>query len=168
MFRREKVPVRSRLLVLLLGLALLVAGCAKPTPLPTQLPNTGGQPVPLQGHPDAGYAGFVAALKAQGADVQPTGLAATPYFEVEGQVLRVNGVDIQVFQFQDIASRQAASQTIARDASRIGSTAIATKATPHFWAKDRLIVFYNGENQAIINLLTKVLGQPVADGNFSK
>jgi hypothetical protein len=37
-------------------------------------------------------------------------------------------------------------------------------ATPHFYAPDRVIVLYVGDDQAVVDVLNEVLGQPVAEG----
>jgi len=37
-------------------------------------------------------------------------------------------------------------------------------ATPHFYAQDRLIALYVGDNQAVVDALTAELGQPISEG----
>ena len=36
---------------------------------------------------------------------------------------------------------------------------------PNFWAEGRVIVLYVGQDANIINLLTSVLGDPIAQGS---
>lgn len=104
---------------------------------------------------------FVDALRAVGASVEPQGDVHQPFFQVSGSVLQVNGVDVQVFEFADQASRQQASQMISGDGTSIGPNMVTWVDQPNFWARGRLIVLYVGQDQAIINLLTGVLGEPL-------
>lgn len=71
--------------------------------------------------------------------------------------------EIQVFEYGD-------SESAAADAAEIGpdgnpsTTMISWLATPHFYRSDHLIVLYVGDDQAVVDLLSTLLGPPFAGG----
>ena len=135
---------RTRI-ALLAGLGVLLAACAPSTP-----------PLDLDG--------LVEALTASGASVEIDGEVEQSFFSVGGRIIRVDGQDVQVFEYPDPESRQADSDQISPDGSEVGATMITWIDTPHFWAKDRLIVVYVGQDEATIAALSAVLGAPIAGG----
>ncbi|HEX6303682.1 MAG TPA: hypothetical protein VFZ76_05785 [Anaerolineales bacterium] len=108
-----------------------------------------------------GYAEFVDSLRAAGASVEPEGNLDQPFFQVDGRLLQINGTDVQVFEFADQAARQQAQQLISEDGTSVGPTMLTWVGQPNFWARGRLIVLYVGQDQAIIDLLNQVLGDPL-------
>lgn len=108
-----------------------------------------------------GYVEFVDSLRAAGASVEPQGELHQPFFQVDGRLLQVSGIEVQVFEFDDQAARQQATQLISEDGTSIGPTMLTWVGQPNFWARGRLIVLYVGQDQAIIDLLNEVLGDPL-------
>lgn len=139
-----------------IGLALLLAACsgadAQPTPAPTEPPGAG----------IAGYEDLVAALQGEDATVEPSGPIEQAFFQVGGQIIRVNGADVQVFEYADEAARAADSDQISPDGTNIGTTMITWVDQPNLWAQGRLIVLYVGSDVQIIAQLQAVLGDPIA------
>jgi hypothetical protein len=109
----------------------------------------------------AGYVDLVDALRAAGASVEPAGEIEQPFFSVAGMSIKVNDADVQVFEYADEATRRAASEGIAPDGFTIGTTIISWIDQPNFWARGRVIVLYVGQEQVILELLDRVLGQPI-------
>jgi len=128
---------------LLLG--LLVAGCAR------------AQPTSLS------YDGLVAALEESGASVETVGDIEQVFFSVPGRSLRVDGADVQVFEYVDEAARQADSDLISTDGSTIGTSMVTWIDQPNFWAEGRLIVLYVGREAAVFERLSGVLGDPLTE-----
>jgi hypothetical protein len=111
-----------------------------------------------------GLVEFKDALRMDGQSVDIAGPVDQPFFSAPGQVVVVNGEDVQVFEYPDSATAAAEAAQISPDASSVGTNMMTWVATPHFYALDRLIVLYVGDDQAVVDALNTVLGQPVAEG----
>lgn len=101
-------------------------------------------------------------LRSAGATIETAGIVEQPFFQNAGQLLKVNGADVQVFEFPDEASWSAAVAQISPDGTSVGTSMITWIDQPHFWAKNPLVVLYVGSDAEIINLLTTTLGKPIA------
>jgi hypothetical protein len=134
---------------------LLLAACSPATAEPS-LPETGLE--------IGGYGEVVAALRSLDAELEEDGQVDEPLFDVNTHLLRINGQEVQIFEFPDEAARQAAAETISPTAATIGTVIPEWVDTPHFWSRGRVIVLYVGQDQPTVDLLTSVLGQPVAVG----
>jgi hypothetical protein len=147
--------VKTHTLYIGFVLALLLAACAgsgaAPTPVPTERPAA----------EISSQADLVAALQSQGATVEPADAIEQAFFRVSGQIIRVNGVAVQVFEYADEAARKADSDLISPDGTNIGTTMVTWVDTPNFWAHGRLIVLFVGSDAQIIVLLQEVLGDPL-------
>lgn len=108
------------------------------------------------------YASLVTALEATGAEVVPGEELSQPFFEVTGQIIRVNGEDVQVFEFADEDTAASAASQISPDGGSTGTTMISWIASPHFYRAGQLIVLYVGENEAMTSLLESILGPQFA------
>lgn len=148
--------MKRQTLSMVSALALLVAACsataARPIAAPTEAPAA---EVAIQGD-------LVAALRDSGATVEMGDLIEQVFFQVKGQIIRVNGVDVQVFEYADEAARAADSDQISADGTNIGTSMVTWVDQPNFWAQGRLIVLYVGSEAQIIELLQGVLGEPIA------
>ena len=129
--------------VTFLVVALLVAGCA------------------AGGSGDYASADLAADLEAAGATVREAGEVEQAFFSPTGRLLNIDGVDLQVFEYSEVASRQVESDQISSDGSTIGTTMITWVDQPNFWAKGRLIVLYVGRDAATIEMLSGILGEPL-------
>jgi hypothetical protein len=111
-----------------------------------------------------GLAALIDALQLAGQTVEIAGPVDQPFFSVPGQIIVVNGQDVQVFEYPDGAAAQAEAAQISPDASSVGTSIVSWAATPHFYAQDRVIVLYVGDDHAVVDALNDILGQPVAEG----
>ena len=143
---------RAFLVRLAVAVSLLALGaCA---PVPTVEPGSGMD----------GLSVLVDALRAAGLDVEEVREIRQPFLSVPGKVISVNGVEIQVFEYQDEAAMQAEAATIAADGSSVGTTMITWAEPPTFFAKGSLIVLYVGAGSELVQLLVDILGEPIAVG----
>lgn len=145
--------------------AAAVTGCAgSAAPTPTQAPPTDSPAATPTAQPVSGLDALIDALSAAGATVERGDTVSQPFFEPTGQIVKVNGADVQVFEYPDAASAESAASTISADGSSIGTTIVTWVDTPHFYRKDNLIVLYVGRDVGVIDLLTGALGSPIAEG----
>jgi hypothetical protein len=118
--------------------------------------------------PDAettgGLAELTGALRLAGQSVEIAGPVDQPFFSVPGQIIVVNGEEVQVFAYPDSTAAETEAAQISPDASSVGTSMLSWVATPHFYTGDRLIVLFVGENDAVTNTLADVLGEPIAEG----
>src|SRR4030043_1511941 len=102
--KRQTMTQRTRIM-LIAGISLLVAlaACATTT---SEL-----HPSPSSTSPRGeigGYGELVDALRDAGATVEPVQEVAQPFFAVPGQIIDLNGTQVQVFQQPEAAARNAA------------------------------------------------------------
>lgn len=113
------------------------------------------------GNEIGGYVELVDALTAVGATVEPAGPVDQEFFEPTGQLIKVNGNDVQVFDYPDETARMSDSDKISADGSTIGTSMITWVDQPNFWVKDRLIVLFVGKDPEMIGLLDNILGESI-------
>lgn len=167
-------------LVVFIILAMIISACASsagtvqpsatepvdteqvitPRSLTTEEPSTTPAAV-SHGNEVGGYVDLVDGLRAAGATVEPAGEVEQAFFSVKGQIIQVNGADVQVFEYSDEAARQAESELISSDGTSIGTTMVTWVDQPNFWAKGRVIVLYLGKDPTIIDSLSGILGDPL-------
>ena len=73
-----------------------------------------------------------------------------------------SGDSIRIFEYPNTDSRSADSSTISLDGTSIGNTPVEWIGPPTFWAVDRLIVLYLGDDPDITEVLNDLLGAPIA------
>ncbi len=95
------------------------------------------------------------------------------YFAPQGQVLTVNGEDIQAFEFGSAEDADAAAEGVSATGSSIvttmadgsGSASMITwVAPPHFYNGGKLIVMYVGCDSDVIDTLQETMGSQFAGG----
>jgi hypothetical protein len=158
-------------LVLLFSFAFLVSGCAgnsaanaTPTSLvaPTEPPAT---EFPATESPVVDdKESFIAALEASGATVETGESISQPFFTPEGSVIKVNGADVQVFEYESAEAMDSEASQVAPDGSSVGTSMMNWVDTPHFYKADRIIVLYVGSDETVLELLQKTVGNQFAGG----
>ena len=138
---------------IVLTMTLMVLGC-----------NGSESPVVSHGGTVHDHVSFVDSLRAQGLIVEPAGPIAQPFFPQPGQILNVNGQDVQVFEFGDPGLAEGEAEKISPDGSTVGGSKISWIATPHFFNKGKVIVLYLGTNQTLLDSLNALLGPQFAGG----
>jgi len=114
------------------------------------------------GGPVRDHVSLVDTLRGQGLTVEPTGPISQPFFSMPGQTLRVNGQDIQVFEFEDSTSTESQEKEISTDGMSVGNTAIQWISPPHFFATGKIIVLYLGTDAELLKNLETALGKQIA------
>ena len=104
-------------------------------------------------------ASLIDALSARGAEVELGDAVEQPFFQGTGQILKVNGKDVQVFQYESAESMEADAAQVAPDGGSIGTSMISWIEKPHFFKIGRVIVLYVGEDKEVIDLLKGILGE---------
>lgn len=144
------------------ALALALAGCSGNF----ALPETGNADVPDPGEGLTEEPGYTAEalrsdLESAGAQVESGADLANPIFPVSGREFIVNGAAVEVFQFENRAAQELVSGTLADGEDLRGVEVPDWQGEVTFWARDRLIVVYAGQDPGARDLLTQALGEPI-------
>ena len=107
-------------------------------------------------------ANLIDALRAQGAEVELGDPIEQAFFSVTGQILKVDGKDVQVFQYESAESMGIDAAQVAPDGGSIGTSMVTWVEAPHFFKSGRVLVLYVGEDQGVIGLLKGILGEQFA------
>lgn len=142
----------SRLTSIFVALLLLgLVGCGGSSTPPTS-----------HGGPVKDYVSLVDHLRGVDATVVPTGSVTQPFFSVPGQVITVNGEQVQVYEYVNEDDANADAARISPDGGTVGNTMVDWIAPPHFYKKGQLIVLYVGTNTSVMKILEMTLGSQVA------
>lgn len=145
--------------------ASLLAGCTLPPVFaPPGAPVASAPEAPAKTEEVApevtdAVAGLVAALEDQIGGVRWGGTVTQPFFSVPGWLVRVDGQEIQAFEYTDEAARLADARLISADGTVVGTTAVEGTGQPTFWANGKLIVLYFGDRAEVKEALSKALGE---------
>jgi hypothetical protein len=154
------------LLATILVFALATGGCASAAPTPTLVsasPTVTLSPgTASHGNPIGGHVEFVDALRAAGASVEPNEPITQAFFTPEGNILKVNGADVQVFEYESEEAMESEASQVAPDGGSIGTTMVTWMDAPHFHKAGRIIVLYVGSDESVLGLLEEVLGPQFA------
>lgn len=143
---------RSLLVVLVLVIAYGLSACAKSVP-----PNASAQTLTVEDR-----ASLLAALQAAGAKTEAGDPVMQDFFSVAGQTVKVNGADLQVFEYADAAAMEKDAAQVAPNGSSVGTSMPMWIDKPHFYKAGRLIVLYLGTDKTVLDLLNKVIGPQFA------
>jgi hypothetical protein len=146
------------LLVLFLAVAIAASGCGGNVSTAILPTSTTG----VKGAED--QTSLIATLQAAGATVEVGDPITQPFFTPEGNVIKVNGVDVQVFEYESPEAMESEASQVAPDGGSIGTSMVSWMDTPHFHKAGRIIALYVGSNEAILRLLEKAIGPQFAGG----
>ena len=107
-------------------------------------------------------ASFLAALLAEGATTEAIGPITQDFFRVEGQAVRVNGADLQIFEYENAAAMEEDASQVAPDGGSIGTSMVTWIDPPHFYKAGRILVLYLGNDPEILHLLNRIMGPQFA------
>ena len=93
------------------------------TPVFQQTSNAPGNSVEYT-TPVNDYDSLLHNLNATGATVEPDGALIQPFFSVPGKVIKINGADVQVFEYPDSTSAEAEAALVSPDGSSIGTSMV--------------------------------------------
>lgn len=112
------------------------------------------------------YDSFVEKLLESGASVQTMGSINQPFLSGQGRIIRVNGEDLQVFEYANKGLAEGDIKIVTPDGCCFGTTNISWMGSPHLYQEDRLIVIYIGDNTSMRNLLGNMLGSQFAGASY--
>jgi len=110
------------------------------------------------------YDSFLANLKSTRISVETGERVSQPFFTPQGQIIKLNGEDVQVFEY---VSKEEAFQEVMQvsaDGSSVGTTMITWIDSPHFYQSGKIIVLYIGNTPELVEILIEVLGPQFAGG----
>lgn len=137
--------------VLLVGLIVFSLGACSGN----GTPKPGGKPV-------TDYASLVDTLRAAGGQVEAAGEITQPFFSGQGSVVKVDGGDVQVFEYPDAAAAAADAGTVSADGSAVGTSMVGWLAPPHFYLAEKIIVLYVGDAESVMSRLENAVGAQFA------
>ena len=108
------------------------------------------------------YNTLIDALQTAGMTVESGEPVSQPFFTVPGQILKVNGQDVQVFVYDTAEAMEAEAAKVSADGSSIGTNMASWMDAPHFYKLGRMLVLYVGQDQKIMDILSNVLGSQFA------
>lgn len=144
------MKLSNMLLIFLLSTAI-VTGCSNRTSA-TSSDSSGSQDL----------ASRVKALENAGAMVESGEPVTQTFFTPGGQTPKVNGADLQVFEYESADAMQKEAAQVAPDGGSIGTSMMIWIDAPHFYKAGRIIVLYLGNDKAVLDLLDKVMGAQFA------
>ncbi len=121
-----------------------------------------GEPATSHGGPVVDYVSLIDHLRAAGATVVPTGTVTQPFFSVTGQLITVNGQQVQVYEYVNEESANSDAARISPDGGTVGNAMVNWIAPPHFYKRGKIIVLYAGTNPSVIHVLETMLGSQFA------
>lgn len=101
-------------------------------------------------------------LRAAGASVEAVGEVEQPFLSVTGAMIKVDGEDVQVFQYSSPAEMEAQAALVSPDGGAVGSSKPHWIGPPHFYKKGRLLVLYVGDDARVLRALDAALGRQFA------
>lgn len=152
---RRAIPASLNICFALLAIALVMLACSAG---PAVSEETDRESATNPQTPPS----LAEALEEHGAIVGRTDEVDQPFFSVPGVILSVDGEDVQVFEYESERARRDESELISDDGRTIGTQSVHWIGNPRFWAHDRLLVLYLGENEDVIAHLSALLGSPIA------
>jgi hypothetical protein len=149
--------------VLLLVFALMMSGCGNAsTPVSPTASTERAITEPTEPVIVEDQASLVAALQASGATVETGEPISQAFFSPEGSIIKVNGADVQVFEYESVEAMENEAAQVAPDGGSIGTSMVTWMDTPHFFKAGRIIVLYVGSDELVLRLLENALGPQFA------
>jgi hypothetical protein len=146
--------------VLLFAFALMMSACGNvSTPMS---PTESTEPAITEPVIVEDQASLVAALQASGATVEAGEPVSQAFFSPEGSIIKVNGADVQVFEYESVEAMESEASQVAPDGGSIGTSMVTWVDTPHFYKAGRIIVLYVGSDESVLSLLKNALGPQFA------
>lgn len=144
---------------IVLAIVLLSSACQ---PQGTQAPQASASPAVSLGGGVEDQTSLIEALRAGGAEVELGDSIEQAFFNVTGQIIKVNDQDVQVFEYESAEKMEADANQVAPDGGSIGTSMVTWIEPPHFFKSGRVLVLYVGQDQAVTDLLKGVLGEQFA------
>jgi hypothetical protein len=106
-------------------------------------------------------ASLVRDLRAGGFEIRLVDTVQQPFFRPKAEVYRINGDDLQLYEYSDANSAEAEAARVSHNGA-IGGSMPLWIAPPHFYRKGSLIAIYLGSNPRVMQALTRARGPQFA------
>ena len=120
------------------------------------------QGVKTRARPVTDLASLLDSLRTAGTGGEVMGEVDQPFLTVKGTMIKVRGEDVQVYQYPNAKAVDSQAAIISRDGVTVGKTKIHWIGTPHFYKKEKLLVLYLGDAEAVLKTLETHLGRQFA------
>ena len=148
--------MKSRIwIVLLLVYVLAISGCGNNSLAASPAATTGLVAVEDQ-------ATLISVLEASGATVEIGEPISQVFFSAEGNILKVNDADVQVFEYESAEEMESEASQVSSDGGSIGTSMVTWMDGPHFYKAGRIIVLYVGSDAFVLDLLENAVGPQFA------
>jgi hypothetical protein len=107
---------------------------------------------------------FVDELESLGTKIEIGGIITQPFFTPQGQIIKLHGEDVQVFEYGNEGMANDEAMLVSADGSSVGTSMITWIDAPHFYQAGKIIVLYVGKNTQVIDTLNELLGNQFAGG----
>lgn len=144
-------------LAFLLIVVFILSGCSASTSVVTE---STAEPVSVPSVED--QASLLIGLQSVGATADITDTVIQDFFTSEGSIVTVNGVDIQVFEYENNDAMESEASQVAPDGGSVGTSMMMWMDAPHFYKAGHIIVLYIGNDEQILTLLQSVMGAQFA------
>jgi hypothetical protein len=145
------------LLFVFLVFAFAVSACASAAAATSPTEGASLQPAAVKDQ-----ASLVAALRTAGATVEAGESITQDFFSPEGSIIKVNGADVQVYEYESTEAMENEASQVAPDGGSVGTSMMMWMDTPHFYKAGRIIALYIGSDKTILDVLEQVLGPQFA------
>jgi hypothetical protein len=139
----------------LLVLAFLFSGCANISQAASAAPTT--EPLAVEDK-----ASLISALEAAGATVKIGHSVSQAFFTPDGSIIKVNGADVQAFEYESPEEMENEVSQVSSDGSTIRTSMVTWIDAPHFYEAGRIFVLYVGSDAPVLDLLEGTLGPQFA------
>lgn len=158
----KKLVVKASVTLLAL---LSITGCAS-----SQTQSTPQADVPITGFNSGGYGTVVSmpnilnydqmvrAAETYGLNASMVGPIQQPFFEPTGEIILVQGQEVQVFQFANASDVKQALSQIPVVGTRVAGTPVVNVEPMHVWSGGNLIALYSGQDARVIGFLNAAFG----------
>ena len=139
--------------------------CALVIVLGLRLFGCGGSPgtsTPTESFAVKDRASLIIGFQASNATAEIVESVFQDFFSPEGSLVRVNGVDIQVFEYETPEAMEQEASQVAPDGGSVGTSMMMWMDAPHFYKTGRIIVLYVGSDENTLDLLQMVIGAQFA------
>ena len=106
-------------------------------------------------------ASLVRDLRAGGFEIRLVDTVQQPFFTPKAEIYRVNGDDVQLYEYSDASSAEAEAARVSQNGA-IGGSMPLWIAPPHFYRNGSLVAIYLGSNPRVMQALTRALGPQFA------
>lgn len=107
-------------------------------------------------------ASLLLGLQTAGATTELVDTVTQDFFTPEGKNIKVNGADIQVFEYENAEAMERETSQVAPDGGSVGTSMMMWMDTPHFYKAGQIIVLYVGNDARILDLLDNAMGSQFA------